>query len=173
MSLEIERKFLVRDAGWRRQARDVRRLRQGYLANTPGCSVRVRIAAGDAWLSVKAMQAGPARAEFEYPIPVADAASMLEAFAQGPLVEKLRHRVPVGRHCYELDEFEGENRGLVLAEIELGSVSEEFPRPDWLGDQVTEDLRFHNFRLAEQPFSGWPAAVRAGVAAGRRAGAPP
>lgn len=173
MSLEIERKFLVRDAAWRGQARDVRRLRQGYLANTAACSVRVRIAAGDAWLSVKAMQPGPARAEFEYPIPVADAASMLADFAQGPLVEKLRHRVPVGRHCYELDEFEGENRGLVIAEIELESAAETFPRPDWLGDEVTDDLRFHNFRLAEQPFSRWPAAVRAEVAAGRLAGARP
>jgi adenylate cyclase len=88
-------------------------------------------------------------------------------------VEKLRHRVPVGRHRYELDEFEGENRGLVLAEIELESVAETFPRPDWLGDEVTDDVRFHNFRLAEQPFSGWPASVRAEVAAGRLAGALP
>lgn len=173
MSLEIERKFLVRDAGWRRQVRDCQRLRQGYLANTAGCSVRVRIAEGGAWLSVKAMQPGPARAEFEYPIPVADAAAMLADFAQGPLVEKRRHRVPVGGHCYELDEFEGANLGLVLAEIELDSVSEAFPRPDWLGDEVTDDLRFHNFRLAQQPFSGWPAAVRAEVAAGRLAAARP
>ncbi len=171
MSLEIERKFLVRDDGWRRQVRDCQRLKQGYLANTRRCSVRVRIAGASAWLSVKAMQAGPARAEFEYRIPESDAAAMIAEFAQGPLVEKLRHRVPVGRHCYELDEFEGENRGLVLAEIELGSAAAAFPRPDWLGDEVTDDVRFHNFRLAEQPFSGWPPAVRARVATGRLVGA--
>ncbi|MGQ0429626.1 MAG: CYTH domain-containing protein [Gammaproteobacteria bacterium] len=171
MSLEIERKFLVRDDGWRRLAKDSARLTQGYLANTGRCSVRVRIAGARAWLSVKAMRAGPSRAEFEYAISIADGAAMLADFASGPLLEKRRHQVPVGRHCFELDEFEGENRGLVLAEIELGSEGEEFPRPQWLGDEVTADARFHNFRLAERPFSGWTLELRARVAAGRAPGA--
>lgn len=170
MSLEIERKFLVRSTGWREAMLGGERLRQGYLANTPRCSVRVRTAGGRAWISAKAMQPGPMRAEFEYEIPAADAAAMLEAFAQGPLLEKLRHRVPVGSHCYELDEFLGPNAGLVVAEIELTAPDEAFPRPAWLGDEVTDDARFYNFRLATEPFSSWPDQLRTAVLAGR---APP
>ncbi len=167
MSIEIERKFLVRDDGWRAAACASTRLRQGYLANTGRCSVRVRLGGGRGWVSVKATQEGPARAEFEYEIPAADAAAMLAAFAADPLVEKRRHHVAVGGHCFELDEFEGENAGLVVAEIELDAPDEEFPRPPWLGDEVTQDARFYNFRLAARPFASWPPAERAAVAAGR------
>lgn len=167
MSLEIERKFLVRDGRWRESATACEQLRQGYLANTASCSVRVRIAGGRAWLSVKAMQEGPARAEFEYAIPAADAAEMLAALTQGPLVEKVRHRVAVDGHCYELDEFLGANAGLVIAEIELEAPDQGFPRPAWLGDEVTDDVRFYNFRLATAPFGSWPAALQGAVAQGR------
>jgi len=167
MSIEIERKFLLRDDRWRAQAGGRALLRQGYLANTARCSVRVRIAGGAGWLSAKAMQPGPARAEFEYPIPAAEAEAMLAALIEGPVIEKERHQVPVGRHCFEVDEFRGANHGLVVAEIELAAADEEFPRPPWLGDEVTDDGRFHNFRLATAPFSSWPAAARAAVATGR------
>jgi adenylate cyclase len=167
MSLEIERKFLVRDGRWRDSATACEQLRQGYLANTALCSVRVRIAGRRAWLSVKAMQQGPARAEFEYAIAAADAEEMLAGLTQGPLVEKLRHRVAVGGHCYELDEFQGANAGLVVAEIELEAPDQDFPRPPWLGEEVTDDVRFHNFRLATAPFCSWPAAQRDAVARGR------
>lgn len=167
MSIEIERKFLVRDQRWRAQASDSALLRQGYLANTARCSLRVRVANGQGWLSAKAMQQGPSRAEFEYAIPAAEAEAMLAAFAEGPVIEKHRHRVRAGRHCFELDEFCGSNQGLVIAEIELSAPDEEFPRPPWLGDEVTDDGRFYNFRLATAPFSSWPAADRTSVAAGR------
>ena len=167
MSIEIERKFLVRDARWRAEAVDRARLRQGYLANTARCSVRVRLAGGRGWLSAKAMQPGPARPEYEYEIPAGEAEAMLTAFAEGPVVEKLRHRVMAGAHCFELDEFLGANEGLVLAEIELDAPDQAFPRPPWLGDEVTHDGRFYNFRLATEPYSSWPAAARAAVAAGR------
>ncbi|MGQ0383352.1 MAG: CYTH domain-containing protein [Gammaproteobacteria bacterium] len=170
MSLEIERKFLVRDDGWRRQVQDSARLSQGYLANTGRCSVRVRVSGSRAWLSIKSMRAGPSRAEFEYEIPIADGAAIFSDFAAAPSVEKHRHRVPVGRYCFEVDEFEGENRGLVLAEVELDSEAEEFPRPAWLGEEVTDDARFRNFRLADQPFSGWPPSWRRLVVAGRAPG---
>lgn len=170
MSLEIERKFLVRDDGWRRSAGGCERLRQGYLANTARCSVRVRVAGGRAWLSVKAMQPGQARAEFEYAIPARDAEAMLASFADGPLVEKRRHRVAVAGRHFELDEFEGANAGLVVAEIELETADQEVPIPPWLGDEVTDDARFYNFRLAAEPFASWPRALRDAVAAGR---APP
>ena len=167
MSIEIERKFLVCDDRWRAQSAGSALLRQGYLANTARCSLRVRVADGQGWLSAKAMQQGPSRAEFEYAIPAAEAEAMLAAFAEGPVVEKLRHRVMAGRHCFELDEFLGANAGLVLAEIELDAPEQAFPRPPWLGDEVTDDGRFYNFRLAMAPFSSWPATARASVAAGR------
>lgn len=167
MSIEIERKFLVRDDGWRALAAGGQRLRQGYLANTARCSLRIRLAGERAWLSAKAVQRGPARAEFEYEIPAADARAMLQVFAEGPLIEKRRHRVVVERHCFELDEFEGDNAGLVLAEIELAAADQPFPRPSWLGDEVTDDARFYNFALAARPFSSWPPAARAAVSAGQ------
>lgn len=168
MNLEIERKFLVKDDAWRRDAIASAELRQGYLANTATSSVRVRVAGRDAWLSVKAMRAGRSREEFEYAIPLADALALLDGFIEGPPVEKTRHRVPVGGHEFEVDEFQGANRGLVVAEIELDDADEEFPRPRWLGDEVTDDARYYNFRLAGEPFCGWPKELRAAVARGGR-----
>lgn len=168
MNLEIERKFLVKDDAWRREAVASAELRQGYLANTAASSVRVRVAGPEAWLSVKAMRAGRSREQFEYAIPLADALALLDGFTVGPPVEKLRHRVPVGGHEFEVDEFRGANLGLVVAELELDDENEDFPRPRWLGDEVTDDSRFYNFRLAEQPFSSWPAELRASVARGGR-----
>lgn len=166
MGIEIERKFLVRDDRWRAEARSVTEMRQGYLANTDACSVRLRIAGERAWLSVKAMQPGPARAEFEYELPVADASAMLATLAGGARVSKRRHEVPVGAHCFEVDEFLGENQGLVVAEIELDAPDEDFPRPDWLGAEVTMDARYYNFRLAAEPFLGWSEASRRAAARG-------
>ena len=168
MNLEIERKFLVKDDAWRQDAVTCAELRQGYLANTGTSSVRVRVAGGEAWLSVKSMRAGRAREEFEYPIPLADALALLGGFTEGPLVEKIRHRVPVGGHEFEVDEFQGANRGLVVAEVELDDANEEFARPRWLGDEVTDDARYYNFRLAGEPFRDWPAELRAAVAQGGR-----
>lgn len=174
MNLEIERKFLVRDGRWRAEATGHRRLRQGYLANTAACSVRVRIGGGQGWISVKGMQRGRVRDEYEYPIPETDASGMLAAFVGDPLVDKVRHLVPAGRHVFEVDEFQGANQGLVIAEIELDAPDEEFPHPQWLGDEVTDDERYHNFRLAYEPFSSWPEPLREAVGRGRdRTGSAP
>lgn len=167
MNLEIERKFLVRDAGWRAAATGRERLLQGYLANTSACSVRVRVAAGQGWISVKAMRPGRVRNEYEYEIPEADATAMLSAFVGDPLIDKIRHRVPVGGHVFEVDEFQGANRGLVIAEIELDAPEEKFPHPPWLGDEVTDDGRYYNFRLVAEPFGAWPEALRHAVGRGR------
>ena len=167
MKLEIERKFLVCDDRWRHEATGCERLRQGYLANTDACSVRVRVGGGQGWISVKGMIPGRVRDEYEYPIPAADAAAMLAAFAGDPLVDKIRHRVPVGGHVFEVDEFQGANRGLVIAEIELNAPDEEFPRPPWLGDEVTDDGRYYNFRLASEPFGAWSQDLRQAVGRGR------
>lgn len=170
MGIEIERKFLVRDERWRGAARSVTEMKQGYLANTGACSVRLRVAGERAWFSVKSMQPGPARAEFEYALPVADALEMLATLVDGPLVCKRRHDVPVGAHRFEVDEFQGENEGLVVAEIELADAGESFPRPDWLGAEVTMDPRFRNFRLASDPFRGWSAERRRAAARGESPG---
>ena len=167
MNLEIERKFLVRDGRWRDGAMGQQRLQQGYLANTAACSVRVRVAGGQGWISVKGMRPGRVRDEYEYAIPEAEAAAMLAAFAGDPLIDKVRHRVPVSGHVFEVDEFEGANRGLVIAEIELDAPDEEFPHPPWLGDEVTDDGRYYNCRLVAEPFGAWPEELRQAVARGR------
>ncbi|MCU0976871.1 MAG: CYTH domain-containing protein [Steroidobacteraceae bacterium] len=169
MAVEIERKFLPASDAWRASVKDSVRLVQGYVANTPRCSVRVRIAGESAWLSLKSMDPGTTRHEFEYPVPREDAEQVLGGLCEGPLVEKIRHRVPAGRHCYEVDEFLGENAGLVVVEIELGAADEEFERPAWLGAEVTDQARYYNFMLVRAPFSGWPAAAREAARAGRHA----
>ena len=153
MGIEIERKFLVVGEAWR-QGLSPERLSQGYLNRDKQRTVRVRIAGQQAWLTIKGESRGATRAEFEYPIPVADARQML-ALADGPCIEKIRWRVSHGGMLWEIDEFLGENAGLVVAEIELESEDQAFERPDWLGEEVTADTRYFNSSLAKQPFSRW------------------
>jgi adenylate cyclase len=151
---EIERKFLVLGTGWR--TRDPQRISQGYLSRDAERTVRVRIADPKAYLTVKGRTTGASRAEFEYEIPLADAEALL-ALCDGPRVEKLRHRVRHGAMTWEVDEFLGENRGLVVAEIELESEAQAFARPVWLGTEVTQDPRYFNSNLAAHPFTRWAA----------------
>jgi adenylate cyclase len=155
MALEIERKFLVRGDAWRQAAHDAHRLRQGYLNNESRCSVRVRTGAGKAWLNIKSATLGAQRQEFEYEIPLAEADEMLDTLSLKPLIEKVRHFVQAGPHVFEVDEFEGDNAGLVVAEIELGHPDEPFLRPDWLGEEVTYDVRYYNTSLCRHPFKDW------------------
>ena len=166
MGLEIERKFLVRDDAWRAQAVRSLRLRQGYLANTARSSVRVRSSGDTAWLSVKSMTRELVRLEFEYRIPVAEAAQMLDALCEPPLLDKVRHYVPVGRHEWEVDEFLGDNAGLVVAELELDAPDERYEPPAWLGAEVTHEARYYNFNLVARPYAAWTAAERAAEGAG-------
>jgi adenylate cyclase len=155
MGIEIERKFLLASDDWRAAVRGRTLLRQGYLANNDRCSVRVRVAGGDAgWLCVKAMTPGLARAEYEYPLPLAEAQAMLDALCSRPLIEKWRHLVPWQGHDWEIDEFLGDNAGLVVAEVELERVDEVPQMPPWIGREVTHDVRFYNFSLVDLP---WPA----------------
>lgn len=167
MGLEIERKFLVVDDAWRSGTVRAERLTQGYLANTARSSVRVRLGDDGAWLSVKAMTRSIARAEFEYPIPPAEARTLLDTLCEPPLLDKVRHHVPVGAHVWEVDEFQGDNAGLVVAEIELGAVDEAFAAPPWLGREVTGEERYYNFRLGTHPYRAWSAAERDGEGARR------
>jgi adenylate cyclase len=157
VNLEIERKFLVLDERWREAAHGSARFRQGYLNDEERCSVRVRISGDAAWLNLKSVTLGAQRHEFEYPIPLADAQQMLDLLSCKPVVEKTRYFVDCGPHTWEIDVFEGDNAGLVVAEIELGSPDEAFEQPPWLGAEVTFDPRYYNTRLAADPYKNWRA----------------
>lgn len=153
MATEIERKFLLADDGWRQGIERSIRIVQGWLGGD-ACSVRVRLSDGAGSLNIKSRTLGPVRSEFEYPIPAADADELL-ALCAGPLLAKTRHLVPVAGHCFEIDEFEGDNAGLVVAEIELAGIDVAFPRPSWLGREVTGDPRYYNVNLVREPYSRW------------------
>ncbi|MDD3517432.1 MAG: CYTH domain-containing protein [Chromatiales bacterium] len=155
MGREIERKFLVVSDTWRPQVSRSIPMRQGYLCGDAHSSVRVRIAGDEAHLNIKSATLGIERLEFEYPIPLDDARHMLDALARGALIEKTRHHVRHGDHLWEIDVFEGDNAGLVVAEIELEHEDEPFARPDWLGDEVSHDPRYYNNCLARHPFRDW------------------
>lgn len=162
MPVEIERKFLLASDAWRRDVSRSESMAQGYLAGPPAsrCSVRVRIAGDDAWLNIKSLALGVERDEYEYAIPRADAERMLATLC-GERVEKIRHHVTVGGHLFEVDEFIGDNAGLVVAEIELSHADEPFERPAWLGREVTPLARYYNVNLATHPYSRWSEAERA------------
>ncbi len=157
MGIEIERKFLVADDGWRQAAASRTRFSQGYLSRDPARTVRIRIAGDAAFLTIKGATRGATRAEFEYPVPLADAQQLL-ALCDGPVVEKVRHLCPVEGMTWEVDEFLGANAGLVVAEIELADEAQAFARPAWLGAEVTGDGRYVNANLAVMPFTRWGAA---------------
>lgn len=155
MAIEIERKFLLVHDGWRAAVSGSQRIRQGYLAGSATASVRVRISGDSANINIKSATLGIHRQEFEYPIPVADAAALLDSLAEGPLIEKTRYHVSHAGHIWEIDEFDGDNAGLVVAEIELSAVDEAFARPDWLGEEVSADPRYYNVALVRHPYKDW------------------
>ncbi|WP_035615869.1 CYTH domain-containing protein [Haloferula sp. BvORR071] len=154
MATEIERKFLVKSDAWREGGPPGEKICQGYLASDRQRAVRVRLKGTKAFLTVKGAGEGIARAEFEYPIPVADAQEMLALCLPSP-VEKIRHERHCGSSLWEVDEFRGENAGLVVAEIELEAEDSDFERPDWLGEEVTHDPRYLNTSLAKHPWRKW------------------
>jgi len=161
MPTEIERKFRLANDSWRTQVRSSTLLRQGYLANTQRASVRVRLAGDEGTLSVKAMTPGRARAEYEASIPRDDANEMLDRLCEGAVVEKWRHIVVHDGNEWEIDEFLGENAGLVVAELELNAEDQSFAIPGWLGDEVTHDERYYNFKLSLRPWRSWPENLKA------------
>jgi CYTH domain-containing protein len=152
VGIEIERKFLVTGDAWR--AAPAVAYAQGYLNRDPQRTVRVRIAGDGAWLTVKGATRGATRAEFEYPIPRADAEALL-ALCDGPAVRKLRRVVVHAGARWEVDEFLDANAGLVVAEIELPAEDAPFARPGWLGAEVTHDARYFNSALAARPYVLW------------------
>ena len=161
MGIEIERKFLLVDDAWRTAAHKVVPMAQGYLndlamvdSGAMQTSLRVRIEGESAFLNIKSREAGPSRQEFEYEIPLADARALL-ALCVGGKIDKRRHYVQHAGHLWEIDEFHGDNAGLVVAEIELGSVDEDFAKPDWVGAEATHAQRYYNLALASRPYSQW------------------
>lgn len=167
MAIEIERKFLLADDSWRADIVRSEPMAQGYLVGAQAlhdgsarASVRARIAGEQAWLNIKAATPGIARAEFEYPIPAADARTLLSTLCDGVL-EKVRHHVRVDGVLFEIDEFNGDNDGLIVAEVELPAVDASFPRPSWLGREVSALLRYYNVNLIAHPYRQWSPAERA------------
>lgn len=154
MGQEIERKFLVTDCSWREQG-EGRLYRQGYLPTRDHRTVRVRVVDQQGYLTLKGPTQGLTRSEFEYAIPASDAVVMLETLCEPPLIEKRRYCLKVGDHQWEIDEFLGDNAGLVLAEIELSSETEAFQRPPWLGTEVSHDPRYYNANLVRHPYKTW------------------
>ena len=155
VAFEIERKFLVKGDAWRGLAEPVR-IRQGYVATNDGTTVRVRVVGGKAFITLKDRAVGLVRHEFEYPIPVGDAETILDMMC-GDLVEKNRYRIPAKEAglFWEVDEFFGDNAPLVTAEIELPDEKTIVQLPDWIGLEVTNDHRYKNNNLAIHPFSEW------------------
>ena len=152
---EIERKFLV--AGpFRGEVSGSTHMVQGFLNSTPGRTVRVRIGGERAWITVKGPARGLTRFEWEKEIPAAEAECLL-ALCEPGIIDKTRHFIPSadGRHTWEVDEFHGDNAGLVVAEIELAAEDESFERPAWLGEEVTLDRRYYNTSLAKNPYKEW------------------
>ncbi len=155
MALEIEHKFLLANDDWRSLVEHSVYYKQGYLGGNANSSLRVRISDQQAWLNLKSAVIGAQRLEFEYEIPLDDAQTMLDALCSKPLIEKYRHFVPYGGRLWEIDEFQGDNSGLIVAEIELSAVGEEFAKPAWLGQEVTLDLRYYNNNLTQHPYKDW------------------
>lgn len=153
MATEIERKFLVTGDSWNDGSPGVR-IAQGYLTLDPDRNVRVRLAGGQAWITIKGRTGGITRTEFEYPIPAADARELLEICLPS-VIDKTRHRIHSGGHLWEIDVFHGANDGLVLAEVELTDESISPPLPPWVGTDVSADFRYYNASLASHPFSAF------------------
>lgn len=167
MPIEIERKFLLASDAWRESVHAVIDMAQGYLNDAASvaqgaqnASVRVRIEAEQAHLNIKSRELGARRQEFDYPIPLQDARALI-GLCVGGIVEKRRHLLRHGAHLWEIDEFRGENAGLVVAEIELADENEDFMRPAWLGREVTHLARYYNLAIAARPYSQWTRDERA------------
>jgi len=154
MAKEIERKFLVKGDSWRRLAQGSV-YSQGYISTQKTATVRVRIVGDQGYLTIKGPSVKYSRSEFEYLIPIADAEEMLETLCDHPLIEKTRYRVEQGNLTWEIDEFEGVNQGLIIAEVELSDEEQQIELPSWIGEEVSDDPKYFNSNLVKHPFSEW------------------
>ncbi|MFT5640402.1 MAG: adenylate cyclase [Cyclobacteriaceae bacterium] len=154
MGLEIERKFLIKDNSWNNEINESVSIRQGYLNSEAERTVRVRVYGKQGFLTIKGKNQHITRKEFEYQIPLDDAMNLLD-LCEKPIIEKTRFLLSVGHSTWEIDVFEGENKGLVIAEIELSSEDESFDIPNWLGEEVSSDSKYYNSSLIKKPFVSW------------------
>ena len=154
MGVEIERKFLLTGDAWRTLGEPML-LRQGYLSSDPDRTVRVRVEGEQGTLTIKGRSTGATRAEWEYPIALAEANELLERLCHQPIIEKYRRRIAYAGNVWEVDQFLGANEGLVVAEIELASEDQRFDKPDWIGQEVTHDRRYFNSSLIALPYCDW------------------
>lgn len=155
MATEIERKFLVVGEQWRTQWTREVVMRQGYIIGGKKASVRVRMADDKAFLNIKSATLTITRKEYEFEMPVQDADEILSNLCDGPLIEKKRFYVPHNGHVWEIDEFDGDNKGLIVAEIELRHAQASFDKPGWLGNEVSDDPRYYNVCLVQHPYKDW------------------
>lgn len=154
MPVEIERKYLVRGDDWRALGTGML-YRQGYLSTVPERSVRVRLAGDKGYLTIKGIAVGVSRVEYEYEIPVDEAGELLDHLCEHPLIEKTRYRVECNDLTWEIDEFDGANAGLIVAEVELEKEDQAVTLPDWIGAEVTGDARYYNASLVSNPYTQW------------------
>lgn len=154
MGIEIERKFLLKNDMWRSLARGTK-YRQGYLNSTKERTVRVRTIDDSGYLTIKGPNKGATRVEYEYDIPERDATAMLNDLCEKPIIEKNRHKIDFAGLVWEVDEFFGENTGLIVAEVELESEDQRFEKPEWIGDEVTGDPKYYNANLVIHPYIKW------------------
>ena len=153
MALEIERKFLVKEGAWRNEKGE--KYRQGYLNSAKERTVRVRIIDVNGYLTVKGISRGAVRVEYEYEIPGEEAEAMLNDLCEKPLIEKMRYKIEFKGLVWEVDEFFGENQGLIMAELELESEDQKFIKPEWIGEEVTGDPKYFNANLIHHPYTKW------------------
>jgi adenylate cyclase len=154
MGIEIERKFLLKDDSWRLSAFG-KKYYQGYLSSNKERTVRIRTTGNRGYLTIKGIANGAVRVEYEYEIPVDEARAMLDNLCKKPLIEKIRYKIKHHGLVWEVDEFYGENQGLIVAEVELAFEDQKFERPEWIGDEVTGDSKYFNSNLIHHPFNKW------------------
>ena len=154
MAIEIERKYLLKNEDWRKEVESKSIIKQGYLNSNPERTVRIRITNNKGFLTIKSKNEGSKRKEFEYEIPLEEAQDLI-LLCEQPIIEKTRYLVPINNHTWEIDVFEGINKGLEVAEIELSQENESFEIPNWIGKEVTEEIKYYNSQLIENPFTTW------------------
>ena len=154
MAIEIERKFLVQGKQWRKLG-EGKIYSQGYFPTSKDCTIRVRTIGDKAYLTIKSKTVGNTRSEFEYPIPFNDAQEMLNNLCDRPFIQKTRYKIVQDNITWEIDEFMGENEGLILAEVELKSEKQDIIIPPWIGKEVSGDPKYYNSNLVKYPFSQW------------------
>lgn len=155
MALEIEHKFLIVNNSWKKNIEKSCEYKQGYLISDKTKSIRIRISDQKAWLNIKSATIGTFRNEYEYEIPLNEGIEILNSLCSKPIIEKTRYFVHHKQHLWEIDVFSGDNTGLTVAEIELSKVGESFYKPEWIGEEVTEDLKYYNNNLCKNPYKNW------------------